>query len=989
MRVCFFVCLFVVSWVSVAWARAVSSWSELEKALRGIDEGAISDDVIDIAQDIVGPPTTSYPSLPAIVSSLTIRGNGHAIDAGTGGLGSRRVFYVAERGDVTFIDLTIEGGNSTEPGGGVYVEGGRVRFINCAISGNRSFGRGGGIAVVNAEAVFEKCRIENNNAFQQGGGIFQKNGRSKFWKCLISGNALFGSGGGVSISDGNAKFIDCEIFGNKIFGYGSAPATAGYENGAGGGLLADIASGMRVSFVDCAIYDNDAGNAGGGVYVKGDGSADFTNCTILGNKAVMEGGGVSIYGGHASFTSCTVTQNHGRFGGGLHVLGAVRLRGSIVAGNALNNDLNDDLNDEWTGRNKRRLNGSDVLINSTQRRSSTLTSDGYNLIGVAEGEKTAWKRTDTLDTLLSHEAIFGKNELADNGASVKTLKISPEGQAFAKIPAYVRWLPRYDARKKERRLFRVDIGVLGAEDFSSPTTTLPAKTVDSIPRDVKTWRQLAEAIEVINGGLFWGVSDDVVTLTEDIHYDGDKRYPSLPVIETSLRIVGNRHRVDARASPTDKRSVFDIESDSQVLFEGLEIIGGYADFGGGAHIVKGDAHFAECRIAANIARFGGGGVYVREDGTARFKDCEIMNNGARGQGPDQGGGGGIGSSGQRLVLQNCKVADNWADGGVFGGGGIFIQKGVASIDACTVSGNRSSGTGGGLHARGGRFVIENTQIFDNRAREAGALFVFDEGAELRNCRLSNNRTEYNGSGGAVFFSAIADSSSDRTLQMTDTVVSENVSGANGGGICVDSGRAFFIRCEISSNDARGVDAIGGGVLTSYHSYFEGTTVKGNSARGEPDDLWIASRHGEGIVNGGDNVIGQVHGHFPGLEKKAEMNKLVTPGQSTRKRASEVLSLLRMFKAAVITLWSDVLGMPNPNEKFTVPGVLKYLDSLPSAEGTKLRVKIIENQWWVGYDVSPESAEARAALKSLDVYDENGNAYSGGSVAYILAVTLSP
>jgi hypothetical protein len=372
-----------------------------------------------------------------------------------------------------------------------------------------------------------------------------------------------------------------------------------------------------------------------------------------------------------------------------------------------------------------------------------------------------------------------------------------------------------------------------------------------------------------------------------------------------------------------------------------------------------------------------------------------MNNGVRGQGSDKNGGGGISAGGGRLVLQNCRVADNWADGNVFGGGGILVQKGVASLDACVVSGNRSSGNGGGLHARGGRFVIENTRIVENHGREAGALVVLDEGAELRNCRLSDNRAEYNGRGGAVLFSSIASasltSSRDGALQMTDTVVSNNVSGANGGGIRVDSGRAFFTRCEILSNDTRGPDAIGGGVITSYHSFFEGTTVKGNTARGEPDDLWITAKYGEGLVDGGDNVMGRVHGRFPSIEKNVELNTLVASGQTARKRAFEVVNLLRTFKAATMMLESDALGKlnPNPNEKCTVLGVLESLPPLPPSESAKLRVKIVENQWWVGCDVSSENAETRAVLKSLDVCDENGNAYSGGSVAYILDATLRP
>ncbi|MCG8461456.1 MAG: right-handed parallel beta-helix repeat-containing protein, partial [Holophagales bacterium] len=101
-----------------------------------------------------------------------------------------------------------------------------------------------------------------------------------------------------------------------------------------------------------------------------------------------------------------------------------------------------------------------------------------------------------------------------------------------------------------------------------------------------------------------------------------------------------------------------------------------------------------------------------------------------------GGGGGIALFDGRLTLEGMQVAGNLtSDSGC--GGGIFGSFETSlTLRRSIVAGNRA-GCGGGLAAR--NLVIEQSAIYDNRARTTGAGIWSDSSVGLFETTVSGNR----------------------------------------------------------------------------------------------------------------------------------------------------------------------------------------------------------------------------------------------------------
>ncbi len=93
----------------------------------------------------------------------------------------------------------------------------------------------------------------------------------------------------------------------------------------------------------------------------------------------------------------------------------------------------------------------------------------------------------------------------------------------------------------------------------------------------------------------------------------------------------------------------------------------------------------DCRLADNLARVAGGGLYNAELATARMRDTMIIGNVA-----GIGGGGGILNEGS-LVVRDSVLSENTAK---FGGG--LFNAGAATISDSRVVANSAMLTGGGI-----------------------------------------------------------------------------------------------------------------------------------------------------------------------------------------------------------------------------------------------------------------------------------------------------
>ncbi len=188
------------------------------------------------------------------------------------------------------------------------------------------------------------------------------------------------------------------------------------------------------------------------------------------------------------------------------------------------------------------------------------------------------------------------------------------------------------------------------------------------------------------------------------------------------------------------------------------------------------------------------------------------------KGTSGGGGGGIMMQ-RNSTLRNCIVQDNVSTN--YGGGGIIIQdshNGQVKVINCIIRNNNLAATGsrrgGGIGVKepdnsgdNQNVVIEGCIIEGNTATGLGAGLAIHGGA-VRNCIIQNN-SNTTSNGGGMFISV-----DDYPLEITNTVIANNVSKANGGGMFVANksgytGTLEISNCHIVNNESQ-TDAYSGG-----------------------------------------------------------------------------------------------------------------------------------------------------------------------------------
>jgi hypothetical protein len=328
-------------------------------------------------------PNLGDNGLPVIKKTLTIKGNGATITRQQSpAVPKFRIFQVANGGDLTLSDLTVDNGDADNGsdislnefrkgrGGGVYNLG-TLKVINSTFSRNQAkfggaIGNGdasdfdpnnpaAGDLTLSDSVLFDNSAriivVDPNKNGGTGGAI--ANGLKSTMNLTgstISHNIGVGEGGGVA-TQGKAILNKCTISGNNPTGVGSVI-------GIGGGIV----NGGPLFLVDSQVTGNTA-TQGGGIYNAG-GQLFLTDSPVTGNNATGcdnsatpcdpnttgFGGGIvnaieGGVGGIATLTRSDVTGNsaknvgggivNGAFGG---AFGTMTLIQSNVAGNSSTND---------------------------------------------------------------------------------------------------------------------------------------------------------------------------------------------------------------------------------------------------------------------------------------------------------------------------------------------------------------------------------------------------------------------------------------------------------------------------------------------------------------------------------------------------------------------------------------------------------------------------------------------------------------------------
>lgn len=147
------------------------------------------------------------------------------------------------------------------------------------------------------------------------------------------------------------------------------------------------------------------------------------------------------------------------------------------------------------------------------------------------------------------------------------------------------------------------------------------------------------------------------------------------------------------------------------VFSGFTILNGNADRGAGIYCLSSSPTISDCVISGNDGIYCAG-IYCRDNSNALIIDCVISSN------------AGYYAGGVRIVrsnaqLLNCVIADNTATDS---GAGIRCDFGPAHpmIQNCTVTGNVSNVTGGGIwSAESSHPTMSNCIIWGNSAAAQG------------------------------------------------------------------------------------------------------------------------------------------------------------------------------------------------------------------------------------------------------------------------------
>ena len=153
--------------------------------------------------------------------------------------------------------------------------------------------------------------------------------------------------------------------------------------------------------------------------------------------------------------------------------------------------------------------------------------------------------------------------------------------------------------------------------------------------------------------------------------------------------------------------------------------------GGGIAVAQGGVvTFTNGSISGNISNRASGGINVQGAGSTFTADrCKISGNRA---GSNDGGGGVSILEGASTALTNCMITGNTTGTNYWSsGGGVLVGNGTAVIDHCTISGNWSNKTGGGVDSGvAGTTTITNSLLWGNISKDAGTWDIFQSGGPI-------------------------------------------------------------------------------------------------------------------------------------------------------------------------------------------------------------------------------------------------------------------
>lgn len=631
-----------------------------------------------------------------IHSSLTVDATdigGITIDA----VGQSRVFSLSAAGaEVTLAGLTIAGGQTDGSGGGIYNDKAILILDDVTLNGNAAAKGGGLYSDYGSELRLTDVDITGNTA-AEGGGLYTYKGTFELTRVAIYNNEASGGagkGGGIYHYHGGDLFLtDVDI----------------YENAAGddgGGVYAD----GRMTMTGGSIANNSAASAGGGVYNES--NATLMGVALLGNTAGWRGGGIYNYYYTTTLTNCVLSDNEAGSGGAIYTTEGYGGYGRITATNCT------------------------IVGNTATREGGGVMVDSEAL------------------------AKFYNSIVALNSAGVDgdDLLLGPNG---------------YGEFEGDRNLIGVDPGFVDAAagDYRLSSISIAINRGDTslLPGDSSDF---AGADRVVDGAIDIGAfefqgapdaareaastmvttiddtmdsTDGDISLREALTYGMLEEEPSsvdfAPALNGAIFVLDGRELFLHRSLTLDGRSVgavtIDADGRSRTIYAvggairmaALTIAGGAAPAGGGIYTAASRLTLEEMTIGGNTVsgeNAAGGGIY--NTGDLVLRSVTVSGNASTRD------GGGIMNRGQTVLVDTTIQAN----GAGSHGAGIYN---VGDLTAVNTAIRNNATTGSGLYGYSGDVSLVNTLVVGNAG---GGILCYGGSLELTNSTVAANTGSHAG-----------------------------------------------------------------------------------------------------------------------------------------------------------------------------------------------------------------------------------------------------
>jgi hypothetical protein len=273
--------------------------------------------------------------------------------------------------------------------------------------------------------------------------------------------------------------------------------------------------------------------------------------------------------------------------------------------------------------------------------------------------------------------------------------------------------------------------------------------------------------------------------------------------------------------------------------------------GGGIESTGGTMAIVDCLLSGNFAGINGGGLHISGAGRVTISGGAVTLNTA-----EQEGGGLWNSSTGTLMLRTYQgngttILNNIAKGNNIeqGGGGIFNDGGLVTVKAATIQNNSSTatadGNGGGGIFNDGKMILDDVTITANIATAglgSGGGILNSNGGVLTvlNGTITNNNAAR--AGGGI-------ENNGGVVRVSDSSISNNTAGINGGAVHTSGAGTVTIQFSIISSNTAGQE--GGGLWNSFNGTLDvaDSTITGNIANGDGTE-----QGGGGIFNDGGLTI---------------------------------------------------------------------------------------------------------------------------------------